>query len=295
MAYPYTHVTRSNGTILTATIYNTDHQNHIDHNIPEDIDDFSINAAEMQTATDPGEVGSESLATSLSEELARLRFAIKEMKGTAQWYETVSVALSQVVAADPITLTNKTGAGLVAGDVVAIDIANDSAVALDDTLSSVRRFVVAGASINNNAAGIFYRAGMVPMLAQGAITRGNWVIKSATTKAVADSGFNSTTHSMPVGAIGIALEAGVNATVGDVFMLEGPSVAAQARLANAVAILGRNAANAANIELLKVDSSDRTVLGPGSTANVIIAGQTRHDINASDRIVLPVGADKWAV
>lgn len=295
MAYPYNHVTRSNGTILTASIYNTDHQNHIDHNIPEDIDDYSATATEMKINTDPGEVGTESLATSMSEELERLRFTIKEMKGTAQWYETVSVALNQIVTADAITLTNKTGVGVVAGDVVAIDIANDSAVALDDSLGSLRRFVVAAATIGNNSSGVFYRAGLVPMLAQGAITRGNWVIKSATTKAVADSGFNSTTHNMPASAIGIALVAGVNATVGAVFMLEGPAVAGQVRLANALAVLGRNAANDANVEMLKLDSSDRTVLGPGGTANVITAGQARHDINANDRFVLPVGTDKWAV
>ncbi len=94
MAYPYSHTTRANGTILTASIYNTDHQNHIDHNIPEDTDDYSVSASEMQTVTDPGEVGSESLAVSLSGELERLRFAIKEMKGTAQWYETADRSIN---------------------------------------------------------------------------------------------------------------------------------------------------------------------------------------------------------
>ena len=84
----YSHTTRADGLVLTAAIYNADHQNHIDNHTPEKLDDFSTNVAEMQTQTDPGEQGSESLPTSLSEELARLRFAINELKGTSYWYES---------------------------------------------------------------------------------------------------------------------------------------------------------------------------------------------------------------
>lgn len=84
----YSHTTRATGTILTATIYNGDHQNHIDNAIPSQHDDYSVNVVQMQANVDPGEVGSESLATSTAGELERLRFAIKEIKGTSQWYET---------------------------------------------------------------------------------------------------------------------------------------------------------------------------------------------------------------
>ena len=84
----YSHTTRATGTILTATIYNGDHQNHINNAIPQQHDDYSSNVAQMQTQTDPGEMGSESLATSTAGELERLRFAIKEIKGTTYWYET---------------------------------------------------------------------------------------------------------------------------------------------------------------------------------------------------------------
>lgn len=89
----YSHTTRATGTILTATIYNGDHQNHIDNATPAQHDDYSANVAQMQIVTDPGEVGNESLATSTAGELERIRFAIKEMKGTDQWYETASTAL----------------------------------------------------------------------------------------------------------------------------------------------------------------------------------------------------------
>lgn len=84
----YSHTTRATGTILTATIYNGDHQNHIDNGVPAQLDDYSVNVAQMQTTTDPGDAGSESLALSLAGEIERLRFAIKEMKGTTYWYET---------------------------------------------------------------------------------------------------------------------------------------------------------------------------------------------------------------
>ena len=96
MAYPYTHTTRANGTILTASIYNTDHQNHIDHNVPQDINDYSASQSEMQVTTDPGEVGSESFAVSLAGELERLRFAIQEIKGSAQWYASAPVSLQSL-------------------------------------------------------------------------------------------------------------------------------------------------------------------------------------------------------
>jgi hypothetical protein len=292
MAYPYNHVTRSNGTILTASIYNTDHQNHIDHNIPEDIDDFSATATEMKINTDPGEVGTESLATSLSEELARIRFIIKEITGKTEWYESPANNLGNFASGLLATFTNKTGGTVNAGDVVAIDTANDTAVALVDTLASTRRFVVALETILNNAAGRFSVFGLVGALAQGAITRGNWVYKSATTKAVADTGVASTSAA-PTGAIGIATVAGVNATVGNI-LLVGPNTTASVGLANNSAVVARNVANSAVIELLKLDASDRATLGPGGTANVVIAGQARHDTNANDRFVLPVGADKWA-
>jgi len=88
MAGLYSHTTRSAGTTLTANIYNTDHQNHIDNHITTQMDDYSSTVAQMKTKTDPGEVGSESQATSLAGELERLRFAIGEITGNAEWYES---------------------------------------------------------------------------------------------------------------------------------------------------------------------------------------------------------------
>lgn len=108
----YSHTTRATGTVLTASIYNGDHQNHIDNGVPAQLDDYSSTIAQMKLTTDPGESGTESLATSLAGELERLRFAVKECKTaigltSAEWYNT---------ATGTIALTNGgTGASTASG------------------------------------------------------------------------------------------------------------------------------------------------------------------------------------
>src|SRR5574343_1047178 len=79
---------------LTAANYNAEFQNvYLNVGKPENVDDFSENVAEMQIQTDPGEIGSENQPTSLSGELERIRFAIKEVKQkidptVTYWYQT---------------------------------------------------------------------------------------------------------------------------------------------------------------------------------------------------------------
>ena len=97
MAGLYSHTTRTTGTTLTASIYNTDHQNHIDNYVPSQMDDYSTNAAEMQTTTNPGENGSESLATTMAGELERLRFILAELTAGTQWYSSPQIP-SNVIA-----------------------------------------------------------------------------------------------------------------------------------------------------------------------------------------------------
>lgn len=106
----YSHTTRSSGTILTAAIYNSDHVNHITNGVPAQLGPYSTTAAEMRLNTDPGESGTESLATSLAGELERLRFCILEMKtplngGVAltYWYQTASGTFSGTVADNAVT------------------------------------------------------------------------------------------------------------------------------------------------------------------------------------------------
>lgn len=92
----YSHTTRATGLTLTANIYNTDHQNHIDNHNSTQIDDYSSDATEMKSTTNPGEAGTESLATSISGELERLRFLINELAGGSQWYSSPQIPASVV-------------------------------------------------------------------------------------------------------------------------------------------------------------------------------------------------------
>lgn len=65
------------------------------------------------------------------------------------------------------------------------------------------------------------------------------------------------------------------------------------RLPNNTALYARNAANSGDLQLLSSDASDRGVLGAGVT-NVRVVNQLRCDIDAAGRLVVPVGASKWA-
>lgn len=82
----YTHTTRATGTILTAAIYNTDHQNHIDNQTPAATDDYSVNESQMQNNTDPYPGGVVSLPTSLAGEIERIRHIISRIHGGVPWY-----------------------------------------------------------------------------------------------------------------------------------------------------------------------------------------------------------------
>lgn len=107
MAGLYSHTTRATGLTLTAAIYNADHENHITNHVPAQMDDYSSTVGEMQTQTDPGEQGTESQATALSEELERLRYAINEIKKTTTyWYETHRPAFEDSVAGELFSNAN---------------------------------------------------------------------------------------------------------------------------------------------------------------------------------------------
>lgn len=88
----YTITTRASGTILTAAIYNADHQNHVNNGDAAHLGAFSANTSQMRTQTSPGDVGSESLALSIADELARIRYMIALQRGTTFWYGTTRAA-----------------------------------------------------------------------------------------------------------------------------------------------------------------------------------------------------------
>ena len=81
---------------LTPSDLNAEIDNILNNLGPGGVDDYSTNVAEMQKQTDPGEVGSESLATSTAGELERLRHEIAQMKGTTYWYTAPATTLSEL-------------------------------------------------------------------------------------------------------------------------------------------------------------------------------------------------------
>lgn len=126
---------------------------------------------------------------------------------TVDMSDASTLTALQATLIQQAVLTNKTGGSLVAGDAVAFDSANSSSVALADTLSSQKQFVIALEAISNNAAGRFALAGSVTSVnVTGAVTRGNYLAKSATTKVLVDTGIAmGNTQPPPTGAVALAL------------------------------------------------------------------------------------------
>lgn len=99
---------------LLYTHLNAEFDNVLDNLGPLKIDDYSGNTTLMQTQTDPGEVGTESLATTLAGEIARLRKMISELSGETYWYTSPATTLSAINASlNTITPDNRIVSGRV--------------------------------------------------------------------------------------------------------------------------------------------------------------------------------------
>lgn len=88
--------TWSNGEVLTASDLNTEFDNILNNLEPSGIDDESSSVATMQTTADPGESGSESLATSLQGEIQRIRHILAEVTGKTYWYESPDASMASI-------------------------------------------------------------------------------------------------------------------------------------------------------------------------------------------------------
>lgn len=97
--------------ILTNTDLNDEIDNILENLNPLGMDDYSENVAQMKLQTDPGELGTESLAETLAEELERIRFALAELKGVDFWYESSPYSLA--------TLGSSIGGGVPANRIIA--------------------------------------------------------------------------------------------------------------------------------------------------------------------------------
>lgn len=139
----YSHTTRGTGTILTALIYNADHQNHITNQNPEMTGAYSDSVGEFQTTFDPGGVGSENLPANLADELAAQRFVIQAMHGGSQWYDVPAVPIGPgdvvgpaggVVDAEFAQFDGTTGKLLQGSSLLAASVAEVRSAAADRVL-----------------------------------------------------------------------------------------------------------------------------------------------------------------
>lgn len=89
---------------VTYSDLNAEFDNILNNLTAANVDDYSANVSQMQTTADPGEVGTESLATSVAGEIARLRKLIAEITGEDEWYES---PVSSIIG-----LANAIGSGL---------------------------------------------------------------------------------------------------------------------------------------------------------------------------------------
>jgi hypothetical protein len=80
--------------VLVYSDLNNEFDNIINNLQASNVDGYSSSVAQMQETTDPGNVGTESLALRISDEIERLRFAISRIVGKTYWYEAPARSLS---------------------------------------------------------------------------------------------------------------------------------------------------------------------------------------------------------
>lgn len=89
---------------VTNTDLNAEFDNILNNLTPQYVNGWSTNTTQMRNVTSPGSVGSESLATSLSGEIERIRYVLKQITGNTQWYSAPASTIS--------SLANSLGGGL---------------------------------------------------------------------------------------------------------------------------------------------------------------------------------------
>jgi hypothetical protein len=91
----YTITTRAAGTIITALIYNHDHQVHVDGRTATKMQSYGSSVTQLNVTEDPFPGGVESLPATLAGELSRLRFDIAAMASAlsggvaVNWYASL--------------------------------------------------------------------------------------------------------------------------------------------------------------------------------------------------------------
>lgn len=129
----YTHITRAPGTIVTAPLYNTDHQAHLQNDIPSSTGGLSDNVAAMQATIDPAPGGVATPVVDLGSEFQQLRFVLKDIKtvyngGTppAQWYVPITAPTQAFVTAHGARVTRVPAGALAVANKVQVPVIFDT-------------------------------------------------------------------------------------------------------------------------------------------------------------------------
>lgn len=139
--------------------------------------------------------------------------------GLPQSPTTISVPIFNSTGGGSLsTVLNSSGAGSVLGDIVRIPQGAANAYALSDTVRSLEPYISVNGTVSSGSSGPTVPQGIASALYQGLVTSGNYIRKSATTKAVEDTGIAANaTNPIPFGAIGVALTTGTT-VVGTVYL-----------------------------------------------------------------------------
>lgn len=131
--------------ILTADDLNTEFNNILNNLSGANVSGVSDTVTAMRGVTDPGEVGTESLASSVAGEIQRLRKVLVEITGKTYWYETPDSDIVALLARFPVVeadigagavTTDKLGAGAVTSAKIAASAVTTSRLANDAVTSA---------------------------------------------------------------------------------------------------------------------------------------------------------------
>lgn len=269
----YTHTARVSNAILTASQYNSDHQNHIDHMEPAYFDDYSSSLSQMRNQTDPGEVGSESQAATLAGEIERLRYAIWDAKrrydpSLTYWYQTPGV-----------------------GSLPYINVRHYGAVG-NDTTDDTTAFTSALAALPSTGGTLFVPPGTYKLTGLLTLSTANTTILGSGAK-LHWTAFGSSAHgSLGAGTSGIRITAN-NCTLRGL-ILYGPTVGAY--VANQSLVVAVGTSRVAPLTRLTVDGCELYDVGSYGILtqfvnDITLTGNYLHNLGYAGTFLLsPVGA-----
>lgn len=102
--------------VVTSADLNAEFDNVLNNFISTMMQGYSATVGQMQTQVSPGGLGTESLASAVSDELARIRFVLAEITGQTYWYQAPVASLAQLNSSiGAASFANKINSGLTTG------------------------------------------------------------------------------------------------------------------------------------------------------------------------------------